>query len=254
MSETQRILVVEVSPSDADLILEMLADAELVDFQIESVPQLAAAITRLEDKGIDLVLLDRALPDSHGLETFHRLREAARSVPAIVLSGTDDQELRVAAVRHGAQDYLVKGQLGGSLLARAARYAIERRKTQEAFERTAREWQTTFDATNDAIWILDNDHRVLRSNKTAEGCFHRPCCEMLGQHCWAIVHGTTEPHPNCPSLRARQSGRRETMEHQQGERPVFQAPGGCARSVVLRILPVALRGRAATSTIFRGTL
>jgi PAS domain S-box-containing protein len=99
-----------------------------------------------------------------------------------------------------------------------SRDITERQQAEEAMARTAREWQTTFDATNDAIWILDANHRVLRSNKTAERYFHRPCCEMLGQNCWAIAHGTTEPHPNCPFVRARQSGHREIMELQDGER------------------------------------
>ena len=92
-----------------------------------------------------------------------------------------------------------------------------RRRAEAELQRTAREWQTTFDATGDAIWILDKDHRVLRSNQTAERFFHRRCSEMLGQRCWTIVHGTAEPHPDCPFERARKSGHREIMELQQGE-------------------------------------
>ena len=128
MSEKLRILVVEDNPADTDLIPEMLP----ASFQIESVARLAAALTRLESKGIDLVLLDLGLPDSQGLQTLHHLRHAAPDIPVIVLTGTDDHELGVAAVREGAQDYLVKGQINGSLLARAARYALERQKAAEA--------------------------------------------------------------------------------------------------------------------------
>jgi len=116
--------------------------------------------------------------------------------------------------------------------------ALWRRQADAEIARTAREWQTTFDATNDAIWILDQDHRVLRSNKTAERFFHRPCSDMLGQPCWAIVHGTTEPYPKCPFERARKSGRRETMELQQGEQmfavtvdPIIDAAGHYAGAV-----------------------
>jgi PAS domain S-box-containing protein len=83
--------------------------------------------------------------------------------------------------------------------------------------RTAREWQTTFDATRDAIWILDQNHRILRTNKTAEGYFQHPCSGMMGQRCWEIVHdGATEPIPNCPFVRSRKSGHRETMDLQIG--------------------------------------
>ena len=110
--------------------------------------------------------------------------------------------------------------------------ALWRRQAEAETARAAREWQTTFDATNDAIWILDREHRVLRSNKTAERLFQRPCGKIIGQSCYAVVHGTAEPHPDCPFERARQSGRRETLEFHQGERvfavtvdPILDAAG-----------------------------
>ena len=165
MSERLRILVVEDNPADADFIHEMLPQAGPLNFQIESVSRLSEALTRLDSKGIDLVLLDLGLPDSQGLQTFQKLQKAAPNIPVIVLTGTDDQELAVAAVRDGAQDYLIKGQSSGRPLARAIRYALERHKAEEEVARTAREWQTTFDATKDAIWILDQNHRILRTNK-----------------------------------------------------------------------------------------
>ncbi|MCX6902030.1 MAG: PAS domain S-box protein [Verrucomicrobia bacterium] len=109
---------------------------------------------------------------------------------------------------------------------------LDRLQAETELEQTARQWQTTFDATNNAIWILDNDHRVLRTNKTAERFFHRSGREMLGQHCWQIVHGAAEPCPNCPFVRARQTGHREKMELQEGVRwlevnvdPIFDAAG-----------------------------
>jgi DNA-binding response OmpR family regulator len=99
-----------------------------LNFQVEPAARLSEALARLERKGIDLVLMDLGLPDSQGLHTFHALRQAAPGIPVIVLSGNDDQELAIAAVRDGAQDYLVKGQIGGDLLVRAIRYALERER------------------------------------------------------------------------------------------------------------------------------
>jgi len=128
MSEALRILVVEDNPADADFIHEMLPETGAMSFQVESVSRLSQALTRLESKGIDLVLLDLGLPDSQGLQTLHKLRKAAPDVPVVVLTGTDDQELAFTAVRHGAQDYLVKGQFNRGLLSRAVRYALERQK------------------------------------------------------------------------------------------------------------------------------
>ena len=132
MSGKLRILVVEDNPADVDFIHDMLPQAGPLNFQIESVERLSEALTRLERKDIDLVLLDLGLPDSHGLTTFHKLRQAAPDVPVIVLTSTDDEELAVTAVQDGAQDYLVKGQISGRMLVRVIRYALERQKAAEA--------------------------------------------------------------------------------------------------------------------------
>lgn len=114
----------------------------------------------------------------------------------------------------------------------------ERKRAEEEALRTAREWQTTFDASNDAIWILDREQRVLRSNKTAEQFFHLPCMDLIGKHCWEIVHGTSQPIPDCPLLLSRKSLQRETMELRIDEGwfqvivdPILDAAGNYAGAV-----------------------
>jgi CheY-like chemotaxis protein len=113
MNEKLRILIVEDNPADADFIHEMLPQAGPLNFQVESVQRLSEALARLADGGFDLVLLDLGLPDSQGLQTFYTLQKAAPDVPVVVLTGNDDQDLAVAAMREGAQDFLVKGQISG---------------------------------------------------------------------------------------------------------------------------------------------
>jgi PAS domain S-box-containing protein len=92
--------------------------------------------------------------------------------------------------------------------------AINRKQAEEDVFMAAKEWQTTFDTTNDAIWVLSQDQRVLRSNKTAEKIFQRSNEEIIGKHCWEIIHGTQQPIPECPLIRAKESLKRETMELQ----------------------------------------
>ena len=114
----------------------------------------------------------------------------------------------------------------------------DRIQAQEELARAAREWQTTFDATQDAIWILDPAHHILRSNSAAERLFRRSNEELIGKHCWEIVHGTTEPFPGCPVLRVRSSLQRETIDLQIGEGwyritvdPILDAAGNYAGAV-----------------------
>ncbi len=91
------------------------------------------------------------------------------------------------------------------------------RQNEARFRSTIREWRYLFDKTNSAIWILGPDHIILRSNKTAERIFQRSRREMLGRHCWEIVHGTEKPIPECPFLRTRESLSRESMELPVGD-------------------------------------
>jgi two-component system cell cycle sensor histidine kinase/response regulator CckA len=116
-----RVLLVEDNPEDVLLMRRKLARVPDPVLELESADYLSAGLARLAEAGIDLVLLDLSLPDSHGLETFAQVHAQAPRVPIIVLSGFDDEALAVRAVREGAQDYLVKGQVERDLLVRAIR-------------------------------------------------------------------------------------------------------------------------------------
>lgn len=122
------ILLVEDNPGDARLIREALAEVRGAQFHVKCADHLLTGLERLSEGGIDVILLDLSLPDSHGLNTFVRAHNRAPEVPIVVLSGIDDESLAMQAVRDGAQDYLVKGQVDGNLLARSLRYAIERQR------------------------------------------------------------------------------------------------------------------------------
>src|SRR6267378_2689062 len=140
-SQTERVklLLIEDNPSDARLIEVMLEHASNGLFDIEHVERLGAGLQRLAQGGINVVLSDLSLPDSHGLETFGQLHARAPHVPIIVLSGLNDTTVAVQAVHEGAQDYLIKGQVDGQLLVRAMRYAIERKRMSEQLAHYAEE-------------------------------------------------------------------------------------------------------------------
>ena len=137
MNEVLRILLVEDNPGDADFILELLPATGQPGFHIETVVRLSEALERANNQPFDVVLLDLGLPDAQGLPTYHRMRHVQPDLPVIVLTGTDDQELAVIAVRDGAQDFLVKGLFNQGLLTRAIRYAIERQKSQAILHQSA---------------------------------------------------------------------------------------------------------------------
>jgi signal transduction histidine kinase len=89
------------------------------------------------------VLLDLTLPDSRGSDTFRRLHDQAPSIPVVILTGVDDEEIAVSTVQQGAQDYLLKGHVDGKQLARSIRYAVERQALLTSLE-TSRQQQLQF--------------------------------------------------------------------------------------------------------------
>ncbi|MCW5979978.1 MAG: response regulator [Bryobacteraceae bacterium] len=119
-------LLIEDNPGDAILIREMLLELPASPFTVQWADTLAKGLARARAGQIDIVLLDLGLPDSQGLDTFLRLHQAAPHAPIIVLSGREDDDLAVSAVRAGAEDYLVKGTVSADSLGRSIRYTIER--------------------------------------------------------------------------------------------------------------------------------
>ena len=134
-----RILLVEDNPGDARLLRETLAEANASPFEVTHVGTLSAGLERLKGGGIDVVLLDLSLPDGQGLDTFVRAHAQAPGVPFVVLTGLADETVAAGALLEGAQDYLVKGQVDCNLLVRSMRYAIERKRAEEALSQQARE-------------------------------------------------------------------------------------------------------------------
>ena len=127
-----KVLLIEDNPGDARLIKEYLSEIPCKAFEMEWVDRLSEGLKHLDGK--DVAVLDLTLPDSMGLDTFKRVHSEAPALPVIVLTGNDDDSLALKALQDGAQDYLVKGQVSGQLLARSIRYSIERKRIDEALK------------------------------------------------------------------------------------------------------------------------
>lgn len=162
---TIKVLLVEDNLGDARLLQEMLAEVRGFSFDLKCADRLSLGLEHLAEGGIDLLLLDLSLPDRRGLEALARANAQAPKVPIIVLSSLDDEALAVKAVQEGAQDYLVKGQIDSNLLARAIRYAIERKQMEEALAQEQYLLRALMDNVPDAIYFKDTESRFIRINK-----------------------------------------------------------------------------------------
>jgi signal transduction histidine kinase len=130
MNKPLKVLLVEDNASDARLLREMFSKEAPGSFELSHLTHMQQAEARLAKGDIDIVLLDMGLPDGHGLETLRRARAASPEVVMIVMTGVEDEALAAGALKEGAQDYLIKGQIENRALPRALRHAIERQRMQ----------------------------------------------------------------------------------------------------------------------------
>ncbi|MBH8551883.1 hybrid sensor histidine kinase/response regulator [Nostocaceae cyanobacterium CENA357] len=126
-----KILLIEDNLAEARLLQEFLKQAQSKEFTLVHVKRLQEALQELRQDTYDVILLDLTLPDSQGLSSLPPLIINAPSVPIVVLTNTNDEELAIEAVRQGAQDYLVKRQVNTDVLVRSVHYAIERKQVLE---------------------------------------------------------------------------------------------------------------------------
>jgi signal transduction histidine kinase len=129
MNERLALLLVEDNPADADFVVEALRD-ERAQVSVTSVDRIDAALRAIAKEKFSLVLLDLALPDSasFNLGGLQQLHAAAPDLAIVVHTSAPDEMLGINAVAAGAQDYLAKGDVTGSVLLRTMRYAIERQQ------------------------------------------------------------------------------------------------------------------------------
>jgi PAS domain S-box-containing protein len=192
MNKRLRVLVVEDNLADVDLIREYLSVSEFVNFRIDSVARLSEALARLEGESYDLLLIDLGLPDSRGLETFLKLRKAAPETPMIILTGHDDAKTAITAVQNGAQDYLIKGELVGNLLIRAAQYAVERKRAEEELRESYERFSRLANSITDVFFAFDKDLRYTYWNAASEELTKIAAHEAIGKSLYEIFPDTPE--------------------------------------------------------------
>ena len=124
-----QVLLVEDDDGDALLVGELLREvgAAVVVRRARSLAQAKSLVS-----GVACVLLDLGLPDSQGLNGLRQLLQLEPEAAIVMLTGQTSEHLGEQAVRAGAQDYLVKGEVAGHMLNRVIRYAVERRRAEEA--------------------------------------------------------------------------------------------------------------------------
>ncbi|RPJ07425.1 MAG: response regulator, partial [Spirochaetaceae bacterium] len=171
--EAYCILLIEDDDDDVFIFRNMLAETVDFYFKLEVTSRLSDARQKLEEFSFDIILMDLNLPDSHGLETLKAVQAESGMVPIVVITGLSDKTMGILAVKEGAQDFLVKGEISGNLLARVIAYSVERKKTEAMIKTSLKEKE---------ILLKEIHHRVKNNLQVISSLLNLQSRYILDSH------------------------------------------------------------------------
>ena len=200
-TDNLHLLLIEDNRADARYFEELLREAispesrpvgrRMIDgtsVRVNQPPEFTHTMTLREgldniDQEIDAILLDLNLPDSRGLETLSRVTDVTDR-PVVVLTGLQERELGIEAIRKGAEDYLVKDEVNSDLLLRSVFHAIERRE----HERQLRQYESLIERSTDVNLIVDRDGYIRYITPSVERVLGYSQTELVGDQVFDYVH------------------------------------------------------------------
>ncbi|RAU21645.1 diguanylate cyclase [Paramagnetospirillum kuznetsovii] len=214
-TDSIRLLIIEDNPGDQRLIEIQLLDAA-PHWAVQFCFTLAEAAKHVPFAEFDCVLSDLGLPDASGIESVLTLKSWAPERALVVLTSLDDERVAHEAIRAGAQDYVVKSDMGMTMLPRVIRHAIERQSGQIALEASHRTAQALLDASHDVALLLDSGGVIVTLNAEAEQYFNLPQDDLIGRSIFDFLPASLASHRRAYLEQALESGRTVEFEDTDG--------------------------------------
>src|SRR5688500_17172581 len=224
MGKPLKVLIVEDSEDDALLLVrELQRGGYEVEFErVETAEAMQSALTQ---KTWDLILSDYSLPKFSAPQAVEVLRASGLNVPFIIISGTIGEETAVAALKAGANDFLIKGKFTrlGSAIERELREAESRRERKRA------EGQINYHARllrhiNDAVIATDDQFRITAWNRAAESIYGWTAAEVIGRSVDEILRSGFSDQQQKEArelLKENSSFRSERIHSRKNGQPVY---------------------------------
>jgi len=165
---TSRVLIITSNVTDAKILGDTLGKSKDSPFDTECLTRLDVSLIRLKLGGIDLILVDLNLPDSHGTATFKKLIAAVPRIPIMILSADTDEIDAIKSVELGAQGYLSKGYYASSLTPQELRNTIQRTSVDERNDKVQVRAEIALNSISDAVICTDVKGNIDYLNVAAE--------------------------------------------------------------------------------------
>lgn len=238
------VLVIDDDPSVARLVAGLLRAGGESGATVRTALTLADGLAEALRKRPTAVFLDLKLPDAEDQIVVPTVRAALDRTPIIVLTADGDRDRAIAALREGADDFLVKSELTAGMVARVFRHAVERARYQSELARSERLAGEILEAMGSMIVVLDGEGRVVLTNRAwrsaAQGPLSPLCDVGIGERLVDRLASEPATAPLAESIRGAIAGRTE--------------PEDCECALQLGGQQVRLRLRTAPSADEVGTI
>jgi len=238
-----KLLLVESEADDANKIQSALFEVAPRQFAITHADNMAEAVNLIDKNPFDVVLLDAGMKDTRELDSCCHLSQINPSLPYIVLGEEDNQKLALAAVKHGAQDYLNKNKATGQVLIRVVRYAIERKRSEEHLQISKEGAEQLLEYADEGIYSVDLEGNCTFINPSAIRMLgYDDESQLLGKYIHPLIHHTRADGSPCldKECRVYTSIRSGKIFHVDDE-VLWRADGSCF-PVEYRTAPTRVNG------------
>jgi signal transduction histidine kinase len=184
-----KLLLIEDDEDDSILIQGLLSEVGPTAYEITWIKTYEAALTELTERNHDVCLLDYRLGNRSGLDVLQDVGACCDKPPIIILTGHGDYDVDKEMMRHGAADYLVKGQIDSHILERSIRYAIERKKSENVIRDSEKQLQYLSDQL---LAVQENERRKLAAE------FHDNLGQLLTAIKFSVENVITQMPPRVP--------------------------------------------------------
>ncbi len=163
-----KILIVDDDEDDYLLATDLLNDITAWKIVTDWCPTYEQALEQLRNTSYDLYFFDYLLGQHTGLELLNKAKELNCYGPFILMTGKGDEKIAIDALRHGAADYIVKGEIALDNLSRSIRYALEREHVNYALKQSERRYKRIFEESKDLLFITSQEGQIINANHSFE--------------------------------------------------------------------------------------